>query len=263
LEIRELSYIVVWYLKPWNPEILKWWSHILSLFRIQELLCIVVWYLKPRNPKIPKWWSHILSLFEIRELLCIVVWYLKPQNLKVVVRHPFTFQNSGVVVYGGLVFETMKSWNPKSWNAGPTFPFSTFRRFVCVVVWALSLTKYRSLNSWSTNHLLGVAICWWLTFVLTKIRTPKPDIGWAPYLFRNFEIQRLMSCNVLHRELVNPETKIVGPTPQSFFAFRIFFLSCVYAPCVCKSRNPKTKNIKEVDPTSWRSETEQWWKLTH
>ena len=80
LEIRELSYIVVWYLKPWNPEILKWWSHILSLFRIQELLCIVVWYLKPRNPKIPKWWSHILSLFKIRELLCIVVWYLKPRN---------------------------------------------------------------------------------------------------------------------------------------------------------------------------------------
>jgi hypothetical protein len=93
-------------------------------FRNSEVVVYCGLVLETRNPEIPKpeipkWWSHILSPFGIRELMCIVVWHLKPRNPEtrnpeVVVPHPFTFQNSGVVVYGGLVFETPKSRNLKS-----------------------------------------------------------------------------------------------------------------------------------------------------
>jgi hypothetical protein len=90
-----------------------------------------IWNPEIPKPKISKWWFHILSPFRIWELISIVVWYSKPrnpetQNPKVVVPHPFTFQKSRVVVYGGLVFETLKSRNPKYWIEGPTFPFFAF-----------------------------------------------------------------------------------------------------------------------------------------
>jgi hypothetical protein len=63
-------------------------------------------------------------------------------------------------------------------------------------------------------------------------QTLKPDIGWAPYLFRNFAIRRLMSCNVLHRELVNPETQ--NCRAHTLISFRIsdfLFHLCLCTMC--------------------------------
>ena len=156
LEIRELSYIVVWYLK---PKILKWWSHIVSLFRIQELLCIVVWYLKPRNPKIPKWWSHILSLFVIRELLCILVWYLKPQNPEILkpkiskwlshILSPFGIQKLLCMVVWYL-----KPWNPETQNPEVWDPPSLFLHFGGLYVWLFGHLHSRNLELWIPEVLI-------------------------------------------------------------------------------------------------------------
>jgi hypothetical protein len=72
-------------------------------------------------------------------------------------------------------------------------------------------------------------------------QTPKPDIGWAPYLFRNFVIRRLMSCNVLHRELVNPETRNCrAHTLIAFSHFDFLFHLCLCTMCseILKLRVP-------------------------
>jgi hypothetical protein len=73
---------------------------------------------------------------------------------------------------------------------------------------------------------------------IKHFQTPKPNIGWAPYLFRNFAIRRLMSCNVLHRELVNPKTRKYG---SHLYLFRT---SRNVLRCCLTFETPKPRNSK-------------------
>jgi hypothetical protein len=89
--------------------------------------------------------------------------------------HLFLSRISEICVCQGLDTGTREVSNPEIPNCGTHLPFFAFRRFVYMVVWALALTKSRTPNSRSTNHLSffsGVVAC--LTFLFTKIRTPKP-----------------------------------------------------------------------------------------
>ena len=111
----------IWNLETPKPEIPKCFPTSFHLSKIWELLCVVVWWLQTPKPWIPKSRSVGPTSFHFLEFgSCSVFLFgsCKPRNPEslnpeVLVPHPFTFQNSGVVVCCCLVVANPENPNPK------------------------------------------------------------------------------------------------------------------------------------------------------
>jgi hypothetical protein len=153
---------------------------------------------KPRNAGPTFSFSHFFG-----SLFMLDVWHLKPRNPEsrnpeVLVPHPFTFRNSGVVVCCCLVVETPKPRIPKSRSVGPT-SFHLFRiRSCCVLLFGLKTPKPRIPKSFHLFRSVvphpftffsefGSVVCCCLVVETPKPRIPKSrSVVPHPFTFSEF-----------------------------------------------------------------------------
>ena len=171
----------------WNPEtlkpeILKWWSHILS--RKPESL----------NPEmlVPRSFHNFgnyLCSIAFHKFVHVEVGYwnsqsFEPRNLEMRVS-PFPFLFSEICVCRCLDTRNCKVPNPKILKYGTNLSFFTFQRFVYVVVWALALAKSRILKPKNVGHSRSIFQISANNKILCFVRhlySPKPD--WPLFLHK-------------------------------------------------------------------------------
>jgi hypothetical protein len=166
-----------------------------------------VWCLKPRSFHFSKFGSCSVLLFG----------GYKPQNLEsrnpeVLVPHPFTFWNSGVVVCFRLVVANPETPNAEISKCCPTsFHLFRTREWLCVVIGILKISKPQTPKSRNNSSFFSQ--------------------------YRN--------CCMLSMETVKPKTPLksqsLGPT-FPFFAFRRFVYVVVWTLALTKSQTSNSQN---------------------